>query len=179
MTGSDTPTVRLRELRREDLPRLHRWYQTPELWDHLVGDFTPRSESEATAYMERWLAPSDTELRLGIEVDGPDGPRLVGLSFFSPLDVRAGWAELHTMIGEAGQRGRGIGRLAVAALVERGFALGLMRIELKVLETNAAARRVYQQCGFQIVGRATPAVKQGQPAQVLTMQIDQPRSATT
>lgn len=178
MTG-DAPAVRLRELRRDDLPRLHRWYQAPELWDHLVGGFTPRSEAEATAYMERWLAPSETELRLGIEVDGPNGPRLVGLSFFSPLDLGAGWAELHTMIGEASERGRGVGRHAVAALVARGFSLGLTRIELKVLETNVAARRVYEQCGFRVVGRAAPAVKHGRPVEVLIMQVDQPRSATT
>jgi RimJ/RimL family protein N-acetyltransferase len=170
--------VRLRELRPQDLPRLHRWYQNPELWDHLVRDFTPRGEAEAVAYMRRWLAPSSTELRLGIEVDEPE-PRLVGLAFFSPLDLAGGWAELHTMIGEPAERGRGVGRRAVAALVQRGFALGLQRIELKVLETNAAARRVYETCGFRIVGRDAPALKHGRPVEVLTMQADQPRSATT
>jgi RimJ/RimL family protein N-acetyltransferase len=179
MTAHDTPRVRLRDLRAEDLPRLHAWYQTPDLWDHLVGDFTPRGEAEAVAYMARWLAPSDTELRLGIEVEDGQGPRLVGLAFFAPLNLGEGWAELHTMIGDAGERGRGVGRLAVAALLERGFALGLARIELKVLETNGAARRVYEQCGFRVIGRAAPATKRGGSAEVLVMQADQPRSATT
>lgn len=171
--------VRLRPLRSEDLPRLHRWYQTPELWDHLVGDFTPRTEPEAVAYMQRWLAPSETELRLGIEVQGPEGLRLVGLAFFAPLDLGGGWAELHTMIGDARERGQGVGRRAVAALMERGFALGLARIELKVLETNVAARRIYESCGFRIIGRDAPALKDGRPVDVLVMQADQPRSATT
>lgn len=170
--------VRLRPLRREDLPRLHRWYQTPELWAHLVRDFTSRREDEALAYMERWLSPSETELRLGIEVADDPEPRLVGVAFFSPLDRATGEAELHTMIGDPAERGRGVGRQAVAALLDIGFGLGLQRIHLKVLETNAAARRVYEACGFRVVGRDAPATKSGQTVEVLVMQAGQP-SATT
>ena len=171
--------VRLRNLMKEDLPRLHRWYQTPELWDHLVRDFTPRKEAEAVAYMQRWLTPGDTELRLGIEVEGPEGARLVGIAFFSPLNLAEGWAELHTMIGEPGERGRGVGRQAVVALMDRGANLGLARIQLRVLETNAMARRIYEGCGFQVIGRDAPARKNGRDVEVLIMQADQLPSATT
>jgi RimJ/RimL family protein N-acetyltransferase len=125
--------------------------------------------------MRRWLGPSTTELRLAIEVDG----RLVGQAFFSPLDLAGGWAELHIMIGEPAERGRGVGRLATEALMARGFGLGLERIELKVLETNAAARAVYERCGFRVVGRAGSAHKQGRNVPVVLMQADQPGSATT
>jgi RimJ/RimL family protein N-acetyltransferase len=172
--------VRLRPLRRDDLPRLHAWYQQPELWDHLVRDFTPRGEAEALLYMERWLSPSETELRLGIEVqdEGAD-PQLVGVAFYAPLDRAGGWAELHTMIGEPGERGRGVGRRAVAELMDHGFALGLTRIELRVLETNAAARRVYEICGFRVTGGDGEALKGGRPVAVLKMEVRQPRSATT
>jgi RimJ/RimL family protein N-acetyltransferase len=83
------------------------------------------------------------------------------------------------MIGDARERGQGVGRRAVAALMERGFALGLARIELRVLETNVAARRIYESCGFRIIGRDAPALKHGRPVDVLVMQADQPRSATT
>lgn len=168
--------VRLRALRPQDLQRLHGWYQTPELWDHLVGDFTPRTETNAVAYMQRWLAPSETELRLGIEVDGPEGPRLVGLAAFSPLDLAGGSAELHTLIGEASERGRGVGRRAVTALMARGFAMGLTRIDLKVLETNAAARRIYKSCGFRVIGKDAPSVKNGRSVEVLIMQALAPTS---
>jgi RimJ/RimL family protein N-acetyltransferase len=172
-------TGRLRDLRTEDLPRLHAWYQQPELWDHLVGDFVPRGAEEALEYMQRWLRPSAQELRLGIEVDGVGGPRLVGLAFFSPLDLAAERAELHIMIGDPDERGHGVGRQAVSLLVARGFALGLKRIVLRVLASNLAAQKVYAQCGFRVVGRDAPAVKRGRPAEVIVMQIDQPASATT
>jgi RimJ/RimL family protein N-acetyltransferase len=170
--------VRLRPLRREDLPLLYGWYQAPELWTHLLRDFTPRREDEALSYMERWLSPGETELRSGIEVTDGSGPTLVGIAFFSPLDRARGEAELHIMIGDPAERGRGVGRQAVAALLETGFGLGLQRIYLKVLETNAAARRVYEVCGFRVVGRDAPAVKDGRNVGVLVMQADQP-SATT
>src|SRR5689334_4280315 len=125
--------------------------------------------------MRRWLEPSDTELRLAIEVDG----RLAGQAFFSPIDRAAGRAELHIMIGERGERGRGVGRAAVEQLMARGFALGLTRIELRVLETNAAARAVYERCGFGLVGPDGSARKGGRDVPVLLMRADQPRSATT
>jgi RimJ/RimL family protein N-acetyltransferase len=172
---SAAPAVRLRPLGEADLPRLHGWHQRPELWDHLVGDFVRREEAEAVAYMRRWLAPSETELRLGIEADG----RLVGLAFFSPLRLAERWAELHIMIGEPAERGRGVGRAAVEQLMARGFALGLSRIELRVLETNAAARAVYERCGFRLVGREPAVRKQGREVDVLVMEAAQPRSATT
>ena len=94
------------------------------------------------------------------------------------LDLPGRWAELHIMLGEAVERGRGVGRQAVAELMARGFALGLERIELKVLESNLAARRVYEACGFRVVGRDEPVVKGGRRVDVLLMRADQPRSAT-
>lgn len=171
--------VRLRDLRPGDLPQLHRWYGAPELWDHLVGDFTPRSEREALAHMRRWLEAPAAELRLAAEVAGPEGARMIGLAMFSPLRLAEGWGELHTFIGEPGLRGRGLGRDVVAALMARGWALGLTRIELRVLETNVAARRVYGRCGFRVSGRASPAIKRGRPVEVLVMEAYRPRSATT
>lgn len=171
--------VRLRELKAEDLPRLHGWYQQPELWDHLVGDFVPRGEPEALGYMQRWLQPSDRELRLGIEADDAGAARLVGLAFFSPLELTVGQAELHLMIGDPQERGRGVGRQAVNLLVDRGFALGLRRIVLKVLASNLAAQKVYAQCGFRVVGQDAPAMKHGRPAEVIVMQIDRGGSTPT
>ena len=104
---------------------------------------------------------------------------LVGLAFFSPLDRPGRWAELHTMIGAPEERGRGVGARAVAALMARGWALGLTRIELRVLATNAPARRVYERCGFRLIGVDGAATKHGKAVDVLVMQADQPRSATT
>ena len=179
--------VRLRPLRGDDLPLLHRWYQTPELWEHLLGELTPRAQADAVSYMQRWLEPSDTEVRLGIETS--DG-EFVGLVFLSPIDPAARTAEFHILLGEPAARGRGYGAAATAAMLEHGFSvLGLERIELRVLADNAAARRTYDRCGFRGKAR-TRMTKAGRFVEVLEMDVDSktwadawraqpPRSATT
>ena len=50
---------------------------------------------------------------------------------------------------------------------------------LQQLQTNAAARSVYERCGFRVVGHDGAARKAGRDVPVLVMQADQPRSATT
>jgi len=143
--------VRLRRLLESDLAQLHRWYQSPELWDHLVGAFTPRAESEAVAHMRGWLEPTHRELRLAI-VRGEDGA-LVGLVSLTPIDREEGDAEFHIFLGEPGDRGRGYGRAATAAMLAHAFdEIGLWRIRLRVLRTNEAALRVYAALGFEPEG---------------------------
>jgi RimJ/RimL family protein N-acetyltransferase len=140
--------VRLRALVEADLAPLHRWYQDPSLWDHLVGDFVVREEAEAVAYMRRWLTPSPTEVRLAI-VDTAQGS-LAGLVALAPIDPAAGEAEFHIFLGEPAMRGRGLGGAATAAALVHAFdELGLWRVWLRVLQTNAAALRTYASLGFE------------------------------
>jgi RimJ/RimL family protein N-acetyltransferase len=143
--------VRLRRLLETDLAALHRWYQSPELWDHLIGEFIPRREAEALAHMRRWLRASPSELRLGIVRD-PDGA-LLGLAALSPIDLDEGEAEFHIFLGEPQIRGRGYGRAATAAMLAHAFdELALWRVRLKVLRSNEAALRVYAALGFEPEG---------------------------
>jgi GNAT superfamily N-acetyltransferase len=46
------------------------------------------------------------------------------------------------------ERGRGTGRLALAAIVEACRAEGIRRLFLETEAANAAARRFYARCGF-------------------------------
>jgi RimJ/RimL family protein N-acetyltransferase len=161
--------VRLRTLVEDDLPQLHRWYQTAELWDHLVGAFQPRTEAESVAYMRRWLTPSRIERRLAI-VGGDDGS-LLGLTALSPIEPEAGEAEFHIFLGETQARGRGYGRAATAAMLAHAFDdLGLWRVRLKVLRTNEPALRLYAELGFEPHGDADETVeKRGARVAVVAM----------
>ena len=161
--------VRLRILVEDDLPALHRWYQTEALWDHLVGAFQPRTEAESVAYMRRWLTPSRVERRLAI-VHGDDGS-LLGLTTLSPIEPEAGEAEFHIFLGEAQARGRGYGRAATAAMLAHAFdELGLWRVRLRVLRTNEAALRLYAELGFEPQGDASETVeKRGAQVAVVAM----------
>jgi len=163
--------VRLRTLVEADLARLHRWYQDPSLWDHLVGDFVVREEAEAVAYMRRWLSPSPTEVRLAI-VDADQGS-LAGLVALAPIDPAAGEAEFHIFLGDRAMRGRGLGRAATAAALVHAFdELGLWRVWLRVLQTNAAALRTYAALGFEPEAAVVATVrKRGADVEVVTLRV--------
>ncbi len=155
--------TRLRPLAEADLAQLHAWYQDPDLWTHLVGDFRPREAGEAMAYMRRWLAPSPGEVRRAVEADG----RLVGLVTLS--GIAEGVAEFHIFLGEPADRGRGVGQAATEAMLRLGFhELGLRLVRLEVLASNDRARRLYERLGFESSGE--------DPARgVVAMTLDAPR----
>jgi RimJ/RimL family protein N-acetyltransferase len=163
--------VRLRTLVEDDLPVLHGWYQTAELWDHLVGVFQARQAAESLAYMRRWLTPSPTELRLAI-VRGDDGG-LLGLAALSPIEPETGEAEFHIFLGEAAHRGLGYGRAATAAMLAHAFdELALWRVRLNVLQTNEAALRLYAALGFEPQGDIGESVeKRGARVAVVAMSV--------
>jgi len=171
MMGVMVEIVRLRALVEDDLPALHRWYQNPELWDHLVGAFQAREAAESLVYMRRWLTPTPRERRLAI-VRGDDGA-LLGLVSLSPIEPEQGEAEFHIFLGEAQARGQGFGRAATAAMLAHAFdALGLWRVRLRVLKTNEPALRLYAGLGFEPHGEGSEAVaKRGVLLTVVAMSV--------
>jgi RimJ/RimL family protein N-acetyltransferase len=168
-----TGLVHLRAVVEADLVQLHRWYQDPALWDHLVGEFVQRDEAEAVGYMRRWLTPSPDEVRLAI-VDAADG-ELAGLVTLSPIDRVVGEAEFHVFLGEVRARGRGLGRAATAAALDHAFdTLGLWRVWLRVLRTNEAALRSYAALGFEPDATVVATVrKRGAETAVITMHVSE------
>lgn len=52
-----------------------------------------------------------------------------------------------------GERGRGVGTALLGAVAVRARAAGYAELRLDVVEHNTAARRLYERCGFVIVGR--------------------------
>jgi RimJ/RimL family protein N-acetyltransferase len=166
-----TGLVHLRAVVEADLVQLHRWYQDPALWDHLVGEFVQHEETEAVGYMRSWLTPSPSEVRLAI-LDAANGA-LAGLVTLSPIDRNNGEAEFHIFLGEARARGRGLGRAATAAALDHAFdVLGLWRVWLRVLQTNEAALRTYGALGFEPDATAAATVrKRGAETAVITMRV--------
>lgn len=81
-----------------------------------------------------------------------NGHETVGLvrTFVAPEDVTT--AELVSMWVAPHARGQGVGRQLVAAVVEWVRHHDATSLELWVTETNAAARRLYESCGFVLTG---------------------------
>ncbi len=70
----------------------------------------------------------------------------VGLKEYSP---GKDYSEFFVEIGEAQYRGRGVGKVAIAALMDHALeVLHLSEVRLEVLEFNSVAIHVYEQLGF-------------------------------
>lgn len=76
----------------------------------------------------------------------------VSLSSATPLASNAHVAMIDGLAVRPDARGRGIGAALVAAAVEHAGHEGLRRIRLRVLATNASARRLYERHGFVVEG---------------------------
>lgn len=75
-----------------------------------------------------------------------------GISGFVIARVLAGDCELENIIVASEHRNHGIGSQLVEALVNAVRNRDATRIFLEVRESNAAARRLYEKCGFATTG---------------------------
>lgn len=68
-------------------------------------------------------------------------------------------ANLHIMIGDVNQQGKGIGTYAVKEILNHAFNnLNLNRVQLGVLHYNEKALKLYEKCGFKFEGRRRQAI---------------------
>lgn len=77
-----------------------------------------------------------------------EGGEAVGMATLA-VRAEAGWVPGLGVVPS--ERGRGLGRLLMAALLERARACGLRRLSLEVLARNNAARRIYEDAGMRVV----------------------------
>lgn len=77
-----------------------------------------------------------------------DGGARVGMAVLA-IRGEAGWCGGLGVVPE--RRGRGFGRVMVAALLDRARAAGLRSLKLEVLDKNTAALRLYEAAGLRVV----------------------------
>ena len=64
-------------------------------------------------------------------------------------DVTFSREDMPVVIGEPGYRGRGVGRLVIRSLMERGRQLGFQRLSVReIYDWNTASIRCFTACGF-------------------------------
>ncbi|MDX6447010.1 MAG: hypothetical protein QOH71_4084 [Blastocatellia bacterium] len=84
-----------------------------------------------------------------------DDQEVVGWAALSPVSSRkvyAGVAEVSVYVAER-QRGSGLGRRLLDALVAASEASGIWTLQAVTFSDNAASVAVHQRCGFREVGR--------------------------
>lgn len=149
------PVARLRGLEPGDLgmvvARQGLLYAKEYGWgrDHeaLIAEIVARfHQSFDPAKDDAWIA----------EADGA----MVGSIFLVRGDT-PGAAKLRLLYVEPDARGMGVGRMLVEACVARARTLSYRRLDLWTVTTLSAARRLYQQAGFQVI-EETPCRRFGQ-----------------
>lgn len=135
------------------------------------GPLLPYSAEEADQYLET-LVRDPSRKSFAIELNGVHVGN-VGLK-----DWRAGATEAECFIevGEKAARGRGVGRQAMAQLLEHAFGdLDLERIRLGVFEFNRPAIKLYRALGFVDDGRYGWHFAEGRFWDVNAMVLDRAR----
>ena len=141
--------IRLRALEREDIPRFVKWFNDPDVREHLAM-YRPLSLAQEAKWFERHaeLDPADhvfaIETLEGVHIGN------VGLHNVNWKDRHA---ELGIVIGEKEYWGQGYGTDTILTLLAYAFkALNLHRVFLRVDVDNPRGIHCYEKCGFRREG---------------------------
>ena len=137
----------LRELEYKDLPYINKWRNDPELISLLGAPFRYINLDVDVKWYESYMANRGNAVRCAIVEDGRDD--ILGLISLVTVNYMNQSAELHIMIGDNENQGRGVGTFAVQEMLSHAFNnMNLQRVELSVLEDNERAKHLYEKCGF-------------------------------
>lgn len=143
---------KLRELAKDDIKTINKWRNDPELIACLGAPFRFINEDVDADWYSGYMRSRSSCVRCAI-VDSENESEILGLVSLVSINNVNRSGELHIMIGGADNRGKGMGTFAVRSMIEHAFYnLNLRRIELGVLETNKAAKALYEKCGFVLEG---------------------------
>jgi len=167
--------VTIRPLQRSDSERIRVWMSNPELVrftvlvpgpEYAVGGLISQESTER--YIDQ-LLHDPRRLSFAIVHQGAHVGN-VGLKDYEPGRKDA---ECFIEIGDPRLRGKGVGRQAMALLMDHCFErLGLNVIRLGVFDFNHSAIRLYQGLGFRRSGRYGWHWSSGRYHEVLGMFID-------
>jgi RimJ/RimL family protein N-acetyltransferase len=148
---------KLRELENRDLAKINVWRNDPELISHLAAPYRYINLRVDEEWFENYMRSRSSCVRCSI-VDDKD-EELYGLISLTNIDQLNQSAELHLMIGDRENRGKGIGTFAVMEMLRHAFYnLNLHRVELSCLAENTVSAGLYEKCGFRREGVMRKAV---------------------
>lgn len=152
----------LRELEKRDLTKINSWRNNSELIAMLGAPFRYINLDVDIRWYEDYMINRGNAVRCAVIEEGRD--EIIGLVSLTSIDYINQSAELHIMIGECQDRGKGAGTFAVKAILDHAFwNMNLQRVGLSVLESNKPAIHLYEKCGFVYEGRKRKAkFKNGQ-----------------
>jgi RimJ/RimL family protein N-acetyltransferase len=141
--------VRLAPLTQADSATLLAWINDREqvLFN---SAYKPVHERSHEAWFEAIQRRSDFQI-FGIRLVSED--RLIGSCQLMHIDMLHRTAEMQIRLGEASERGSGLGPEALQALADFAFRdLNLHRLYAHIFAHNAASRRAFEKIGFRVEG---------------------------
>jgi RimJ/RimL family protein N-acetyltransferase len=165
-TSFEGQLVRLRPIRRDDLPRFVEWVADAEV-QRFVGFYRPIGLEQEERWFEGILAEKGSD---HFAIETLDG-RLIGSCGVEDQHPRFRSAELGILIGDREYWGKGYGSDAIRVLLRFSFGtLNLHRVHLRVAADNARGIRCYEKCGFRHEGtERSAAFVDGRYVDVLDM----------
>ncbi len=157
----------LRELRREDIPIINKWRNDPELISHLGAPFRYINEEVDMLWYDNYMKNRNSTVRLAMT---DESNVILGLASLTNIDNINRSCTAHFMIGEAVNRGKGLGTFAIKEILKHAFMnLNLNRVELSLLSTNTVIY-LYKKIGFTVEGtKRKAAFKNGSYVDVIEM----------
>lgn len=145
--------ISLGPIYKKDLALFLKWINDTELTKYLNAHPNVYTFYDEQAFFER-ISKDKTTRVFAILRKG----RTIGSCDLKEIDPVNRTATLGIMIGDKGCWNKGYGTEAMRLLLEYGFAtLNLKNIMLKVYAFNERAIRVYEKCGFRVIGRRRKA----------------------
>ncbi|MBI5369516.1 MAG: GNAT family N-acetyltransferase [Planctomycetes bacterium] len=142
--------VYLRPIELEDVPRLARWVNDPEVHEGLSVLYPKNLERERAWVEGLYQRPEEVVFLIVAR----EGEVPIGSCGLHQIQLANRKAVFGILIGEKAYWNQGYGSEALHLIAEYGFnSLNLHRIELSVYEYNARAIRCYQKAGFREEGR--------------------------
>ena len=139
--------VHVRSATVEDAPAVLEIYNHEVLTSTVTFDLVPRTLAE----QELWITDrSGAHVVLVVE----DGGTVLGFGALSQYRERAGYATTveDSVYVHEDHRGKGVGRILLAELVERATAHGFHALMAKVVGDHQASINLHSAAGFEVVG---------------------------
>ncbi|MFN8607622.1 MAG: GNAT family protein [Vulcanimicrobiota bacterium] len=145
-----TSRLHLWSLERHDLMKNYHWANQRQLIRWTGMHPFPKTAGE----LERWFENLGGRQDMKIFAIKTKDSEYVGNIELRDIDWITGKAEVGVFLAEPEARGLGLGREALRGLTEFAFLdLRLHRLYAKILESNQAAQRAFEACGFLLEGR--------------------------
>lgn len=142
--------IRLREITKQDMKVINRWRNDEGLVDYLGAPFRYVNPETDEVWFDNYMKNRSSQIRCAICPANPNRNEVIlGVVYLTQIDSVSRQGEFSIMIGETGQRNKGIGTMATRQMLHYAFdSLNLHRVYLYVLEHNQRAIAVYEKAGF-------------------------------